>query len=210
LICGTGRGLGRHIKANRVYKIYDQYKKQIFPKLLESPNVLPEDKQKIRELLKKPWNPYIRRHSAITEKSRILKEHVLRQHCGWTPGSQMHLKYLHYFGNESNESLLEAYGIVASGQQIDQLRPKQCPNCSEPNKPDSNFCNKCRMVLTYGAYSETLENQKEKEDRLTVIENQMRALLSTLGNMKDQSQVNQMAQTLYDSNILKDVSHSQK
>ena len=38
--------------------------------------------------------------------------------------SQMHLKYEHWFGNESNESLLEAYGIVASGQQIDQLRPK--------------------------------------------------------------------------------------
>lgn len=101
------------MKTLRIYKIYDEYKKQIFPKLLESPNVLPEDKQKIRELLKKPWNPYIRRHSAITEKSRILKKHVLRQHAGWTPGSQMHLKYLHYFGNESNESLLEAYGIVA-------------------------------------------------------------------------------------------------
>jgi hypothetical protein len=57
--------------------------------------------------------------------------------------------------------------------------------------------------LTFDAYSETLENQKEKEDRLTVIENQMRALLSTLGNMKDQSQVDQMAQTLYDSSILK-------
>ena len=66
----------------------------------------------------------------------------------------MHLKYLHYFGNESNESLLEAYGIVSSGQQLDQLRPKQCPNCSEPNKPDSKFCNKCRMVLTYDAYAE--------------------------------------------------------
>ena len=101
------------MKTLRIYKIYDEYKKQIFPKLLESPNVLPEDKQKIRELLKKPWNPYIRRHSAITEKSRILKKHVLRQHAGWTPASQMHLKYLHYFGNESNESLLEAYGIVA-------------------------------------------------------------------------------------------------
>ena len=35
------------------------------------------------------------------------------------------------------------------------------------------------MVLTYDAYSETLENQKEKEDRLTIIENQMKALLST-------------------------------
>ena len=206
LICGTGRSLGRHFKAFGIYLIYNEYKKQIFPQLLESPNVLPEDKQKIRDLLKKPWNPYIRRHSALTEKSTILKEHVLRQHAGWTPGSQMHLKYLHYFGNESNESLLEAYGIVASGQQIDQLRPKQCPNCSEPNKPDSKFCNKCRMVLTYDAYAETLENQQEKEDRLTIIESQMKSLLSTLGNIKDQSQVNQMAQTLYASGILKDVS----
>lgn len=169
MICGTGKGLGRHIKTLRIYKIYDEYKKQIFPKLLESPNVLPEDKQKIRELLKKPWNPYIRRHSAITEKSRILKKHVLRQHAGWTPGSQMHLKYLHYFGNESNESLLEACGIVASGQQIDQLRPKQCPNCSEPNKPDSKFCAKCRMVLTHDAHNETLEGQKEKESVVQVL-----------------------------------------
>ena len=154
-------------------QIYGEYKKQIFPKLLESPNVLPEDKPKIRELLKKPWNPYIRRHTAITEKSTILKEHVFaarRAVCS----QQMHLKYLHYFGNESNESLLEAYGIVASGQQINQLRPKQCPNCSEPNKPDSKFCNKCRMVLTYDAYTETLENQKEKEDKITVMERQFR------------------------------------
>ena len=203
LICGTGKGLGRHISPKRVAIIYDEYKKHRFPKLLESPNVLPEDKQKIRELLKKPWNPYIRRHSALTEKARMLKEPILKMHAGWSPKSQMHLKYEHWFGNESNESLLEAYGIVASGQQIDQLRPKQCPNCSEPNKPDCKFCNKCRMVLTYDAYTETLENQKEKEDRLTIIENQMKALLSTLGNIKDQRQVNQMAQTLYDSSILK-------
>ena len=181
LICGTGKGLGRHIKAFRIYMIYDEYKKHVFPKLLESPSVLPEDKQKIAELLKKPWNPYIRRHSALTEKSTILKEHVLRQHAGWSGSSQMHLKYLHYFGNESNESLLEAYGIVASGQQIDQLRPKQCPNCSEPNKPDSKFCNKCRMVLTYDAYTESLEKQKEDLSRFDKMEKQIQELNRKLG-----------------------------
>jgi integrase len=69
LISGTGRKLGRHIQPFRIYRIYEDYKKQVFPKLLESPDVLPEDKQKIRELLKKPWNPYIRRHSALTKKS---------------------------------------------------------------------------------------------------------------------------------------------
>jgi integrase/recombinase XerD len=75
-------------------------------------------------------------------------------------------KYLHYFGNESSESLLEAYGIVPKDQQIDRLRPKQCPNCSEPNKTDSKFCAKCRIVLTYDAYNESLEKQQEKESEV--------------------------------------------
>lgn len=85
----------------------------------------------------------------------------------------MHLKYLHYFGNESNESLLEAYGIVSGGQQIDQLRPKQCPNCSEPSKPDSKFCAKCRMVLTYDAYNETIEEKQDKDEEVRSLKEQM-------------------------------------
>jgi hypothetical protein len=100
----------------------------------------------------------------------IVKEHVLRQHAGWSGSSQMPQKYLHYFGNESSESLLEAYGIVTKDQQLsDALKPKQCPNCSEPNKPDSKFCAKCRMVLTYDAYNETLENQKQKESEVDLL-----------------------------------------
>jgi transcription initiation factor TFIIIB Brf1 subunit/transcription initiation factor TFIIB len=76
----------------------------------------------------------------------------------------MHLKYLHYFGNESNDSILQAYGIIPKDREAaDVLRPKQCPNCNEPNKPDSKFCAKCRMVLTYDAYNDTLEQQQEKE-----------------------------------------------
>ena len=163
LICGTGKALGRHMPAMTIYMIYREYRRQIFPKLLESPNILPEDKQRIKELLKKPWNPYIRRHSALTEKSTILKETVLRQHACCSLGSQMLLKYLHYFGNESNESLLEAYGLIDKGIQLDQLRPKQCPNCNSPNKTDSKFCANCRMILSYDAYNESLERQKEEK-----------------------------------------------
>jgi integrase len=166
LICGVGRALGRHITIMAIGRIYALYKNKIFPKLLESPNVVPEDKQRIRDLLKKPWNPYVRRHSALTEKSTILKEHVLRQHSGWSPRSQMHLKYLHYLGHESNDSLLEAYGLVDHGIQLDQLRPKQCPQCNEPNRADSKFCAKCRMVLSYDAWNVVQEEQKKKESEV--------------------------------------------
>jgi integrase len=163
-LCGNGKSLGRILCISSIEGIYAHYKSDLFPKLLEDPNVPSEDKHKIKELLKKPWNPYIRRHSALTEKSTILKEHTLRQYAGWSSTSQMHLKYLHYFGNESSESLLEAYGIVTKDRQpANALKPKQCPNCNEGNKPNSKFCAKCRMVLTYDAYNDTLEQQQEKE-----------------------------------------------
>jgi hypothetical protein len=80
----------------------------------------------------------------------------------------MHLKYLHYFGNESSESILEEYGIIPKGKHPSgALKPKQCPNCNEPNKLDSKFCAKCRMVLTYDAYSETIEEKQEKDRQVS-------------------------------------------
>lgn len=59
-ISGTGKSLGRGISPESLNHIYAKYKNDFFPMLLDSPNVLPEDKQRIKELLKKPWNPYIR------------------------------------------------------------------------------------------------------------------------------------------------------
>jgi integrase/recombinase XerD len=167
LLCGFGRSLNRQIQVRSLHRIYETYRDGFFAKLLESPNVTPEDKGKIRELLNKPWNPYIRRHSSLTQKSKILKEATLRQFAGWTANSNMPQIYTHYYGNEASESLSEAYGIVTMDQKLSiALRPKQCPNCNEPNKPDSKFCAKCRMVLTYDAYNETLEKQQEKESEM--------------------------------------------
>jgi hypothetical protein len=114
------------------------------------------------------------------QENLAIKEHVLRQHAGWSGRSQMHLKYLHYFGNESSESLLEAYGIITKDQQssVDILKPKQCPNCNEPNKPDSRFCSRCRMVLTYDAYNETVEEKAEKDKEVQALKEQVSSMQS--------------------------------
>ena len=50
--------------------------------------------------------------------------------------SNMAQKYIHYFGNESSESLLEAYGIVTKNNvPIDTLNPKICPNWAARETP---------------------------------------------------------------------------
>ncbi len=186
LIIGVGKSLGRVLGTTSLHKIYNHdYKKSFFQKLLENPNLPSEDKYKIRELLKKPWNPYIRRHSALTEKSKILKEHTLRQFAGWTTGSNMPQKYLHYFGNEASESLLEAYGIITKDQKSsDVLKPKQCPNCNEPNKPDGKFCAKCRMILSYGAYEDTVNNKLERDDAISILSDQVMKLMAEVQELK--------------------------
>lgn len=185
LICGIGKSLGRHIKPVTISHMYENYQNTVFPHLLELPSVAPEDKKLIVELLKKPWNPYIRRHSALTEKAKFLKEPILKMHAGWSPRSQMHLKYEHWFGNESSESLLEAYGLVDQGVFIDQLKPRNCTNCNEPNKPDSRFCGKCRMVLSYDAYEETIDNQQHKDDAFAVLSDQVLKLMAEVQEMKN-------------------------
>ena len=173
------------------------YKAKYLPRLLkEECDTVPEsDKSYIRNMLTKPFSLYVFRHSSLTEKSQILKEHVLRNHAGWSMNSKMPQLYIHYFGNESVNSLLEAKGFTKKEDKIrkNSLQPKYCTNCNESNKPDSRFCIKCKMVLSYDAYNETLTNQKAKEDRITVIENQLKTLIATLNTTNDQAHVDKFA-----------------
>lgn len=176
---------GQPLTRDGMLKHYQSYYRNIyFPKLMGDPIVPPKDADAIRRLLNKPWNLYIFRHSALTHKSQILKEATLRDHAGWSINSKMPSVYLHYFGTESCNLILETYGIITKEtSQTSQLLSKQCPMCREPNKPDGRFCAKCKMVLTYDAYNETLEIQKQKEDHINAMEKQVNLMQSQLQNL---------------------------
>lgn len=121
----TGKAI--HVDAmSQAYKNYKEY----FTSLLSSTDVPEEDKKKIRDLLKKRWNLYVHRHSAITEKSKMLSSDAkLRQYAGWTARSNMHYKYVHFGGGESMNDLLRIKGIIKDEKQsINILQPKTCPH----------------------------------------------------------------------------------
>jgi integrase len=181
---------GQQLSENALYKQYTRsYKKCYFPKLLKDSSIPEADKSYIRNLLTKPWTPYIQRHSALTSKSLILKEHTLRDHAGWSMSSRMPQVYIHYFGNESSKSLLEAYGIENYREkQTNILKSKTCPNCQEPNKPDSKFCINCKMILSYNSYNETVEKENEMKDALAQLSDQVLILNERIQKLeKDKS-----------------------
>lgn len=164
-ICALSKGLGHRVTTDSLNKTFHSYKTEYFPKLLNNSEVPQEDKELIKSLLNKRFNPYTFRHTALTEKSKILKEHILRNHAGWSSTSNMPQKYLHYFGNESSDSILEAYGLKPSAVSVSKLKAKQCPNCETDNKIDSKFCSKCRMLLTLQAVEEDREAQEKEKLR---------------------------------------------
>lgn len=152
------------------YKYSRYYKTTYFPNLLKEDNetISEADKSHIKNMLTKPWNLYIFRHGSLTEKSQILKEHVLRNYAGWTMSSKMPQVYLHYLGNESVNSLLEVKGIINKDnkEKYNLLKSIYCPHCNEPNISDSRFCLKCKMILSYTTYENTIEEQQRKEKEL--------------------------------------------
>ncbi len=100
----------------------------------------------------------------------------------------MPVRYTHYLGNESTNTLLKHHGLVPGDQQLqEQLKPKECPNCNEPNKPDSKFCAKCRMVLSYDAYTETVEEKQQNNDALTTLFDQVMKMSEEIKELKASS-----------------------
>jgi hypothetical protein len=51
--------MGKQLSVNGLYDNYRYYKEKFFPKLLEDNTIPNEDKEKIKSLLAKPFNPYI-------------------------------------------------------------------------------------------------------------------------------------------------------
>jgi hypothetical protein len=66
------------------------------------------------------------------------------------------------------------------------------------------------MVLTHDAFSETLESEKQKEDKLSMMEERFNniqsmfeKLIADLSNTTDQQHINIVAESLFSSGILK-------
>jgi hypothetical protein len=100
-----------------------------------------------------------------------LNEHMLRNHAGWSMTSKMPQRYLHYFGSESSKSILRIKGIIKENEEIENnlLKARHCPNCNESNISESKFCIKCKMILCYDSYTETIEKQKEKDNDIEAL-----------------------------------------
>jgi integrase len=184
----SDRNKGRQLSSIAILEQYNyRYKKEFFPKLLREKSVDLKDRETIRGMLTKPWNPYVQRHSALTEKAQFVTEATLRDHAGWSMNSDMPQVYVHFLASSSSRSLLEARGIISKDKRDSNiLQAKYCPNCQEPNAPHSTFCLKCKMVLTYEEYSDVAVTSGKigLQDQITELRKMLAELMAGKGGAR--------------------------
>jgi hypothetical protein len=182
LFCGTGKkSIGRRITTHAIYAAYAHYKQVVFPKVLQDPLVPEEDKRKVRDLLKKPWNPHARRHTSATEISKVIKDPILiNNYFGWSQTGNTRLKYQHYFADDTIDAMLTVMDGLPLPSQTEEnkkkmkdlLKPITCPHCAETNTPESKFCVKCKFVLSFDLYNESINEAEQNKRELAELKAQ--------------------------------------
>lgn len=117
-------------------------------------------------------NPHNFRHSRATYLAKYMTEAQMNQYFGWVQGSDMASTYVHLSGRDTDEKLLEIYGIKERKEEekISELSPKKCLICKEMNASDAHFCKNCGRPLD-------TETTVMVEEMRTRYDNRMSALL---------------------------------
>ncbi|MEM2108781.1 MAG: tyrosine-type recombinase/integrase [Candidatus Bathyarchaeia archaeon] len=112
--------------------------------------------------LKKPIWPYIFRHSTLTAMAKVLTEPRLELFAGWTHGSRMTRRYVHFSARDLEDAILGLYGLRPKDNTEVILQPIKCERCGELNPPGSLRCCRCGFVLDK-MLAQKLEEETRKE-----------------------------------------------
>jgi len=108
---------------------------------------------RIKEIAKKAGvdkkiTPHLFRHSRATHLATVLTEAQMSEYFGWVQGSRMAATYVHLSGRDTDNKMLEIYGLKREGKEKEEeLKPKECPRCKYINGPTDRFCGRCGAVL---------------------------------------------------------------
>lgn len=170
------------LSAQALSSTYLKLKRNFFPRLIDRNDVPENDKKIIKLLLRKPWNPYVRRHTALSEKVKQVNEWNLREHAGWTPDSKMLKVYIH-LNDTSSDAIKSMWGITTKNDsQVSKLKPQICKaeGCGQANKPDAAYCVKCKRILSFDGYNKVIEESKQDKKTLEIENKKLEARLERM------------------------------
>jgi integrase/ribosomal protein L40E len=115
--------------------------------------------------------PHLFRHSRATEFAKLgLNEPVMKEHFGWTRGSNMPSVYVHLSGRDTDDAILRVNGIKKNEtEENDILKPKKCFRCNVENPATAKFCYKCGAALDLKTVVDLEDKRKETDGLMNLL-----------------------------------------
>jgi ribosomal protein L40E len=116
---------------------------------------------------KKEFWPYLLRHSRLTFMADKLTESRLDEFAGWTLGSRMPRRYVHFSGRDLDANILGIYGIKPREEVSGSLlKPKDCPRCNAEIAPEVKRCPRCGLVVDQVLAAKHEQSRLKREEDL--------------------------------------------
>jgi len=142
--------------------------------------------------IKKDVWPYLYRHTTLTAMAKVFTEARLEQFAGWTHGSKMTSRYVHFSARDLEGPMLELHGLKPAEKSDGLPTLVECSRCGNKNPFGNVRCGFCGMILDREAAEKmeleeqrgTEEMQKKNEElqtRLEKLETVISSLLASQG-----------------------------
>ena len=130
-------------------------------------------------ITKNVW-PYLYRHSSLTAMAKVFTESRLEQFAGWTYGSKMTRRYVHFSARDLEDAILELHGLKTTTNNTNLAKLMQCPRCSAQNPLGTVRCTTCGIILDKETALKFEDTEKQRETLLQTRELELQRRLEKL------------------------------
>jgi integrase len=116
--------------------------------------------------IKKAIWPYLYRHTSLTAMAKVFTECRLEQFAGWTYGSKMTRRYVHFSARDLEDAVLELHGLKAASKDKGLVNLIDCPRCGSKEPLGNVRCTTCGMVIDKETVLQMEETRHTKEEIL--------------------------------------------
>jgi len=125
--------------------------------------------------------PYLYRHSSLTAMAKVFTECRLEQFAGWTYGSKMTRRYVHFSARDLEDAILELHNLKQTPKNTSNIiELTLCPRCNTKNPSGNTRCTLCGMILDMETVLKMVEAEKQKETTLQTREIELQKRLEKL------------------------------
>ncbi|MDR2719484.1 MAG: tyrosine-type recombinase/integrase [Nitrososphaerota archaeon] len=132
--------------------------------------------------IKKTIWPYLYRHTSLTAMAKVFTESRLEQFAGWTYGSKMTRRYVHFSARDLEDAMLELHGLKMPSRAEGLAKLVECPRCSCKNPFGDTRCATCGMILDKETALKFEETERQKEGMLQEQNLELKQRLDKLEN----------------------------